>query len=47
MNTIFDLYQTVSNISINHETISKRNISSHDIVLAKIQYRRKFKLKNK
>jgi heme/copper-type cytochrome/quinol oxidase subunit 2 len=33
MNTIFDLYQTVSNISINNETISKRNISSHDIVI--------------
>jgi hypothetical protein len=33
MNTIFDLYQTVSNISINNETISKRNISSYDIVI--------------
>jgi uncharacterized membrane protein YhaH (DUF805 family) len=33
INTIFDLYQTVSNTSINNEKIPKRRISSYDIVI--------------
>ena len=33
MNTIFDLYQNVYNTSMTNETISKRNISSSDIVI--------------
>ncbi len=33
MNTIFDLYQTVYNKSINNETISQRKISASDIVI--------------
>ena len=33
INNIFDLYQTVYNTSINNGTISKRSISSNDIVI--------------
>jgi len=33
INNIFDFYQTVYNTSINNETISKRSISSYDIVI--------------
>jgi len=33
INNIFDFYQTVYNTSISNETISKRSISSYDIVI--------------
>ena len=33
INNIFDLYQTVYNTSIKNEIISKRGISSYDIVI--------------
>jgi heme/copper-type cytochrome/quinol oxidase subunit 2 len=33
INNIFDLYQTVYNTSIKNEIISKRGISSYDIVV--------------
>jgi flagellar biosynthesis/type III secretory pathway M-ring protein FliF/YscJ len=33
VNNIFDFYQTAYNRSINNETMSKRNISSYDIVI--------------
>ena len=33
INNVFDLYSTVSNRSINNEIISKRRISSYDILI--------------